>query len=46
MIALSVVAWSFACGWLSHRIFFAPLLRSLEKRLSDEAAQSGKGGGQ
>ena len=38
LIALVVVAWALAVGWLSHQIFYAPLFRSLEKHLEQERA--------
>ena len=34
-----VVAAGFFGGWLSYRICWAPLLRSLEKNLREEAAE-------
>ena len=44
LIALAVVVVALACGWLSHRIFYAPLFRSLEKHLERERAAQAKEG--
>ena len=39
LFLLPLVAVGLAGGWLSYRLRFAPLMRSLEKHLREEAAE-------